>query len=279
MLYDPARRGKKLDLVLLEEWRSLPDGTRKRGILNQLVWENEPLVKVIVDQLCGRGTTKRKLSKMPGNGAVDFAKIPWDDAYQAGLIALVKALTSYDPSKGGIAGHLRWSCLYQLQCICQRDGLTRAPRGCEHEAPSVDLVGEQRELDECSSGHESAGLLTAEGFTPQDVQRWQDTGEWPESIEDAQADAAAARTREMRADAAAWLANAMPRLFVFRRAGRVEAWAAHNRYRLDCRANRAVELDRTRFVLALVSTGHVRECWVRISRHGVARGLAGLQYA
>jgi hypothetical protein len=278
MLRDPSRRGKKLDLVLLATWRAAEEGPHKRRLLDQLVWENEPLVKVIIDQLCGRSTSKRSFSKLP-RGGEDFSTIPWEDAYQAGLMALMKALSSYDPAKGGIAGHLRWSCLYQLQCICQREGLSRAPRGSEHELPAFDLVGEQRVLDERTRGHHEDGLLTADGWGAEDVQRWQDTGEWPDTPEAALLDAERERLRRLRADAMGWLKDAMPRLFQFRRAGRVEAWAAHNHYRLDCRANRAEELERPVFVRALCATGLVRECWVRTGPYANGRGLAGVQYA
>lgn len=275
---DPARRGKKLDLVLLATWRAAEEGPHKRRLLDQLVWENEPLVKVICDQLCGRGTSKRAFSKLP-KGGEDFSTIPWEDAYQACLMALMKALSTYDPAKGGIAGHLRWSCLYQLQCICQREGLSRAPRGCSSELPAFDLVGEQRELDEYSSGHADGGVVTAGGFDAADLQRWERTGNWPESHEAALLDAERERQRRLRTDAAAWLGAALPRLFCFRRAGRVEAWAAHNHYRLDCRANGAAEMDRPVFVRALCATGQVRECWVRTGPWSKGRGLAGMQYA
>ena len=267
---DPARRGKPLDLVLLARYRAAA-GAERRQLLNVLVWENEPLCMVLVDQLCGRGEARRHAVRL--GGCDGFKDLEWADAMQAGLLALTKAMDSYDPSKGKLPYHLLLKVRYELQCLVQREGLSKAPRG--ETALSFDLIGEQRELDELSSERESSGLATAEGFDGADVQRWAATGEWPEDLEEARTDAARARFERLRRDPAAWLLAAMPRLYVFRRASRIALWQAFNDYRLDCRHHRAAELPRPDYVDIMLERG-VRMGWVRKRGGGSEQALAGL---
>ena len=203
---DPARRGKPMDLALLAEYRGAT-GPRKRRLLGQLVWEAEPLVTVLVDQLRGHGTPSARDVKLGGTDRL--GELDWEDAKQTGMLTLAEALDSYDPTKGKLAYFLKQRIRYALQCMVERDGLTklsrqqaRAPKGVDSDELQLDLVGEQRELDECSRGHE-VGVALEGGITEADVARWQRTGAWPETAEEAAADCAQARAAEQEAACAA----------------------------------------------------------------------------
>ena len=286
---DPSRRGKPLDVALMMRYR-VATGQEKRILLDQLLWENEPLVTVLVDQLCGRGAPKRGAVKLAG--CEGFADIPWEDAKQAGLMALMKAMDSYDPTKGKLPYHLLLKCRYECQCIIEREGLARVARG--KTGIAFDLVGEQRDMDAITVGHHEDGLVTSDEFSAEDVRRWQETGHWPENVAEASEDVACARAsaaemarnreqqeqarrdRAMRQDPLLWLGSAMYRLFLFRPFGRIETYDAYNRYRIDCRAHLAEELDRRSFVRTLCDTGKVREAKIRDSGRSSTRGLAGM---
>jgi len=311
---DPARRGKPLDLQLLAAYRAAA-GPRRRHLLGQLVWENEPLVTVLVDQLRGHGTPSARDVKLGGTDRL--GELDWEDAKQAGMLTLAEALDAYDPTKGKLAYFLKQRIRYALQCMVERDGLTklsrqqaRAPKGVDSDELQLDLVGEQCELDECSRGHELGGALEG-GITEADVARWQRTGAWPETAEEAAADCAQARAAEaeaaralaaaaerervvraaaeerlrltgLRTDAAGWFTEVvLPRMFRYRRAGRLDVWAAHNSYRLGCRREQLPELPRGAFVQALHAAASTPLRVVQIRAHWTksASGLAGVELA
>lgn len=156
-------------------------GALRRMLLNQLIAENEPLVITIVDQLSGRGTSARRRT-MSGCGG--FYAIEFEDAMQAGRIAFGKAMDQYDPTKSGVAGYFLIKCRHELQNL-ELHGLHLAhtPRGRESERAHVDLVGESLELDGLAAG-DLGGSIMSESVTPEDLARWQTSGEWPESLEE-----------------------------------------------------------------------------------------------
>jgi hypothetical protein len=238
-------------------------------------------VIVLIDQLLGRTAPKRPVKRLPGS-STDFSGLPWDDAKQAGLLALMKAMDTYDPTKGGIAGFMRWQCLAALQKLKQDCAFVRTSKERVSEAPPIDLVGEQRDLDVLARGHED-GLELPEGFTAADLERWESSGEWPDSLEAAHADVAKQREQaeieSHRRHGEAWLAWRLPKLFELGvPSGRLGVFAAHNAYRLDCRRNAAAEVDRKIFVWAVCRSGQVREVCLRVG-YSTMRGLAGIAYA
>jgi hypothetical protein len=151
------------------------------------VYENEPLSKLLVDQLCGRGDASRKRGFRAMSGCAGFRELDWDDAAQAGLLALQKALEQFDPSKGKFAPYCKMKLRHELQRLVFYGGtLIRVPRGNGVDPIGVALVGEQQDLDMMSGGYED-GVAATEGITPEMVADWERTGEWPESLEELRA--------------------------------------------------------------------------------------------
>jgi len=199
-MHDPSRRGT-FDPVLFRTYRALEPGPEKRKLLGQLVYENEPLVKVLLDQVIGRGPARKNDLKLPGSGLKGLRDVDWDDAYQCALMALVKAMDCYDPDKGKLSGFVKWKILYEIQCLVQREGLSRVPRGKEDENVSFELGYTEQDLDQVSRGSYEDGLITSEDFAEADVRRWQRKGVWPESPEQARADVRYAKARRDERDA------------------------------------------------------------------------------
>lgn len=142
---------------LFARYRAAKPGPVRRALLNELLRINAPLVKTLVDQLCGRGEVKRKAVKL--GGCQGFRDIPWDDAYQAGCIAFMKAMDRFNPAKGKLPFYLLMKIRYELQVIVSNElRLARVPRGHEADAVTVDLVGEQRELDEMGGSVEAGRI-------------------------------------------------------------------------------------------------------------------------
>ena len=118
------------DPELFARYRKARAGSPLRSALeNRLVIENTPLVKTLVDQMLGRGEVKRR-GKF-GSQRQAFAAIDWDEAMQAGRIALMKALQGFDPSKSKLSSYLVWKVRYELQCLIGRG----------KKAVELDLVG------------------------------------------------------------------------------------------------------------------------------------------
>jgi hypothetical protein len=199
-MHDPSRRGK-FDPVLFRTYRALEAGPEKRRLLGQLVFENEPLVKVLLDQVIGRGPAKKHDLKLPGSGLKGLRDVEWDDAYQCALLALVKAMDCFDPDKGKLAAFVKWKILYEIQCLVQREGLSRVPRGKEDENVSFELGYTEQDLDQVSKGSYEGGLITSEDFGESDVRRWQRKGVWPETPEQARAEVRYAKVRRDERDA------------------------------------------------------------------------------
>ena len=161
------------------------EGAQRRALLDRLLRENTPLVITLVEQLCGRGAPKK--NDILKGGREGFRDIPFEDAMQAGRIAFCKAAEAFDPSRGRIAGYLKWKIRYELQQVVSfGQRLARVPRGREDEALHLTLVGEQEVLDRLG-GHDEGGLVGTDEITPADLEAWERTGDWPESLEELRA--------------------------------------------------------------------------------------------
>lgn len=280
---------------LFLEYKAAKEGPRKRFLLNQLVLTNMPLAKVIVDQLCGRGTsTRRGFGTLGGlTGARD---LDWSDSLQAGLLALTKAIEQFDPSKGKISSYLRLKCRHELQRLIYYGGqLVRTPRGTGVAEIPVALIGEEQTLDlmsgsggdEALSRRQAAQNLSAVGVSVEDVERWEETGELSEAAlayrERAMSDAREEQAKAPRAPASP------PRID---RSNPVESYlelacvfATHARYpkgliatdfEVRCRAEGVPAMGRDDFYAQLASHGRTRETRMRWGGRPV-RALAGVR--
>lgn len=255
-----------------------PEARRMQHIL---MVQNEPLVKLLVDQLCGRGEPKKGRPRKKLGGLIGAEHIPWEDAMQAGRIALSKALLGLDPTKGKLSGYLLFKIRYELQCILPKETTIYAPRGKEKERPDCRLVGEQVELDALSRESEFGGISEIDGLTPEMIQQWASTGEWPE-LEDFEAQRAAARTTKIISIPSPaivltpleqWLKDECR----FATTARVTQWDLQNAVRLSFRARGLVEPSRSELVSHLATWRGVREMRVRDLSKEPRRGLAGVR--
>jgi sigma-70-like protein len=169
MMMDPTRRGKPLDLALFAQFRAAAPGPRKRRLLEQLMWENEPLAKLLTGQLCGFGESTRKRGFRAMAGCTGFRDLEVEDALQAGLIALQKALEQFDPSKGKFAPYAKLKLRHELQRLVFSGGsLVRVPRG-KGDAIPVSLHGEEGELDVMGGGYDDTDLCAVSGSAQDEV--------------------------------------------------------------------------------------------------------------
>lgn len=167
-------------------------GPRRRLLLSRLLVQNEGLTVQLTSQLCGRAVdARRSRGRAPGKGTVAGAEqLDWDDALQAGRDGMAKALEQFDPSKGKtVSAFAKWKIFYELQKAVARNHLAHVPDGKEDQRPAVDLV--DTEALSRAAGDVGGGLVELEGITPAMLAEWQRTGDWPESLEEAHAMAAA----------------------------------------------------------------------------------------
>jgi hypothetical protein len=158
-------------------------GERRRRLLGEMIRVNEPLIKILVDQLCGRGENKRPGRRSFMGGTLGFREIPWEDAYQAGLMAFCKAAEQYDPSKGKISWYLKSKIRHELQVFVTYSlRLARVPRGQEDKIIPMALVGDQAVLEGLSHGEDDTAIVDI-GIGPDDLRSWDTSGQWPESLE------------------------------------------------------------------------------------------------
>lgn len=91
---------------------------------------NEPLIKVLTDQLCGRAPAERFARRMHQFISVPGAEdIEWETSMNAGRFAFLKAMDRFDPGKGKIAYYLKMKIRYELQCLVEKAGVVNTPRG------------------------------------------------------------------------------------------------------------------------------------------------------
>jgi Sigma-70 region 2 len=254
-------------------------GTRRRLLLNQLLIENLPLVKTLVDELRGLGKSKGPQRTASG-GREGFAELEFEDALQGGLLALKKAMEQFDPDRGKITVYLKNKIRHEMQRLVYNGGRTiHIPRAAKRPEIPVALIGEQQELDLLSGGA-SDGFAEVEGITPEDVARWQESGDWPESLEAWRAEQAA-RARPVYSIPLPVVTGMS--LFITRctfvASGRVEAFTAYNEYRVECRLRGEPEMLRPAFLRAMSERSTVREIRMRTRAAPNARGLAGFRLA
>jgi hypothetical protein len=301
---------------LYDEFRATKDGPQKRHLLNQLLICNEPLARIMVDQMCGRGDGSRRKGYKPMGGCQGFRDLPFEDAMQAGLIALQKALEQFDPSKRldkhgkpnpykpgeefRISGYYKQKLRHELQRLVFYGGsLIRVPRGNGVEQMGVALVGDEQTMDLMSGGYEDAATADSLGITPEMIDEWERTGEWPESLEslretlrereeDGGDDGNDETASEPEETTQPIVMLPPPRTFLsgieaflsnrvaLRPSERVETWTAHNAYRLECRKYGFVEVVRPMFVRWLLASG-LREVFVRARNKPSVRAIAGIR--
>ena len=248
-------------------------GPRKSLIGSRIILDNTPLLKLLLEQLTGRykGRPGQRLPPAARmGGRAGFDKIPWDDAMQAGRIALMKAMESYDPvkSKGRIGFYLAMKFRYELQRLVLSEHLVRVGRGYEKQRPEIELSDDSEALDRASGGVWDATYLP-EGITAEDIEGWQESGDWPDEMPSVAASPAA--TLPVLPNTPGW-AQFLPKC-TFLPAGRVTLYDAYNVYRLDCRGVGEPEVLRPAFIEILGLRG-VKETTMR---PGPVRALAGLR--
>lgn len=273
-------------------FRASPRGSaRRRTLQNELVIENTPLVKVLVDQLCGwhKQTGRTKLG-----GCQGFSEIPWEDAYQGGLIALMKALEQFDPSKRKgrdrgskykISRYLLLKIRHELQVIVHSGGqIVRAPREAGIEVP-VALVGEQEVLDGLGGGMQDGIAVVDEFITPQDIERWHRDG-WtrdPRRILSERKMKARweARTEALlerqQIDPAEPVASFLKLRCSVGPSARATEWEIDNAFRVDCRRARIEQMERADFLRAVSAVVPLRRVTIHARNRPDERGLAGVR--
>ena len=183
---------------IFASYKALPPGPRKLAMASRIIRANEALVQSTCDMLCGRRAQVGL--RRPLRGCIGLERIDPDDAMQAGRIAFAKALDQYEPSKGKFPAYLMQKAIYELQ-RCERYGgvhLLHVPENHIHSHQrDIALFGAFRDLDSGDEAESTDGgntlkdwtlttagdLVDVDDFTPADVQRWDETKEWPEDLE------------------------------------------------------------------------------------------------
>lgn len=214
------------DLALFAQYR-LATGESRRLIGNRLYTENIGLVKTLVDQVLGKGKADWRNLRLPGMGTKGFRGIDFDEAMSVASVAFTKALRDFNPEKGKIAPFLKWKIVYELQELVSKGGLSGSNRG--EGGVEIGLTGDAEVLDRLG-GSEEAGVFTLEGITAEDIEEWERTGQWPESLEKLRRQ----RTREawlaLPRDVSSMVTAFLEQELVFRPAARVAREALFGRW-------------------------------------------------
>ena len=170
-------------------------GQLRRMLASQLIVEHEPLLVLLVDGMCGRSSPGAKPQRRMG-GCQGFEDVERDDALQSARIACSLALDQFNPAKGKWAPYLKLKIRHEMQRRALRETWrAKVPLHREDERPMVDLL-EPLDSDgqEYGDPWDRTGAYTTpatveglEGVDPEDIERWQRTGDWPETLEQAQA--------------------------------------------------------------------------------------------
>lgn len=264
-------------------WRRGPPpalSARVRHLQGLLVQQNEPLIKVLVAQLCGVGD-HRKRRRLGGMQGVEL--IPWDDAMQAGRIGFAKALMAFNPSKGKISYFALHKIRYELQLLIPTAATIKIGIDRIGERPACALVGEQRELDALHRDSEHFDMAEIDGLTPELVAQWRDTGEWPE-LEEFQAMIEAARAPKVvvsipsRVIVLTPLEQFLKARCAFAARARVTQFELWSAFEHDCRRRGTRAPTRGALVRELAALRGVRE--VKVWNGGSpVRGVAGVRMA
>ena len=177
---------------LFASYKALPEGPKRRAMASRLIQSNEALIQHTIDSLTGRKTLS--LHK-PFGGCTGLSHVDRDDAMQAGRIAFAKALDYWKPEKGKFQYVLLLHARHQLQKMEIWHGvhLIHVPEAhvVEHRK-HVQLFGSPRDLDNAADRAEARGVdygdATANfGVTPEDLEEWAESGDWPDTIEELEA--------------------------------------------------------------------------------------------
>ena len=129
----PAARGE-WDQDLFLRFRRARRGSRQRDFLcSRIIRENEPLIIRLTHQLRGSRDDGKAFSVRFGGRnfarVLESEKLEWEDALNAGRIAMAKALDRFDASKGSLPNYLKKKIFYELQALVGKAGIVTVPRG------------------------------------------------------------------------------------------------------------------------------------------------------
>lgn len=235
-------------------------GEKRRALKNELIRTNLPLVKILVGQVAGIADEKTSSRRRNASRkrVVGADECEWDDLLQMGMEAFAHALEKFDPEKGKIAGYARWWILTKVQRFVRKEHLITAPEGKHAERPAVALVDDEEELERLSADHEWGGMPEVDGITAADVQRWDASGVWPETLAEVQ------RAREPQPPPPRRVYSLprpaievfLERMCVFgRRHDRAPIWPLWNAWRVESRLEGRPEGTRAMLIDALGRRG------------------------
>lgn len=259
-----------------------------RMTLDLLIRQNEPLIKTLVAQLCGIGEQKPRRGLKTQLGGMQGAELlSWDDALNAGRLGFAKACIGFDPSKGKISFYALQKIRHELQTIIPRESTVYAPRYKEYLRPQCALIGDPLELEAMRPEGVVPNLIELDGLTPELVDEWAETGQWPER----DAWEASRAPAVVTAEAPKLISIPPPQILTplerflkdrcsFASSARVTQWQVWNAFRLECRLRGLPEPTRAVVVEELRVSRGVREVKVRDPWTGSPfRGLAGVRMA
>lgn len=271
----------KWDQALFDQFKAAPAGPRKRFLLDKLLKQNLPLVKILVSQLAGVTDEKTPVvrRRTAARSKVPYAdECQWEDLLQAGLCGMATALERFDPSKGKIAGYARWQILYQMQKLTKTHHFVHTPDDKWDQRPGVSFFDDEAVIDRMAG--EDVNLFEEEPWKY--VESVEQAREWAADMGDETAQAEiVAESRKVISIPRALIpiiVTAMEnfiRQCVFAPHARIDMWSAYNAYRVECRLLGEPEMPRRAFVEAL-SPKSVSEKFVRVEGK-VSRGLAGVK--
>lgn len=183
---NPAKLNVGVDVDLYLRWRNATSPAVKRLLLGQLITKNEPLVRNLIAQQLGRSTeggARFRRKRLHGSELLN-GDVGWEDALNAGRVALAKAFEGLDPEKGALSTYLAWKVQYELQKCIGAERFIKSPRGTEDQFSGIDhfedpeamerVVHEHREATgygECGAWDEYAEPEDAENDTRPEVAR------------------------------------------------------------------------------------------------------------
>lgn len=255
-------------------------GALRRLLANQLLTQNEPLIKTMVAQCTGRAPGRRM------GGLIGAELFEWDDAMQVGRIAFAKAIEDYKPEKaksGGasISGYFLWKLRYAFQqrigketdVVCfSRDKEEKLRKdGAGSIRVAVDLHAWDDALAE-RLAPDQHGFVDPEevGITADQLREWDETGEYPE-YEEWQA---GRRVISIPRPPLECFLSARCTIAAKSRVVIVEAWNAYQAYANDRGTG---SMPRAVFVRQVTERVKGKPIMIRRGSYESARGMSGLR--
>jgi hypothetical protein len=269
----------KWDQSLFDQFKAAPAGPRKRFLLDKLLKQNLPLVKILVSQLAGVTDEKTPVvrRRTAARSKVPYAdECQWEDLLQAGLCGMATALERFDPSKGKIAGYARWQIYYQMQKLTKTHHFVHTPDDKWDQRPGVAFFDDEAAIDRMAG--EDVNLFEEEPWKY--VESVEQAREWAADMGDekAQAEILAESRKVISIPKPVIVMLAAIERFIARckfvKTGRVEAWDAYNAYRFECLRSGEVAMPRNVFINALSPKG-VKPLYIT-ARGKTTRALGGL---